>query len=93
MDLSQVNGDGEHYMETDENQQFRQEFEQRKEAQDQDLDFIERGLGNLQNIAQDMGAELNKQDVMIDEIDRGVSLPVLISRCCIVVSRMYRHIK
>lgn len=72
VDVSEMNGDREHYMETDENRQFRQEFEQRKMAQDQDLDVIEKGLGNLQNIAQDMGAELNKQDVLIDEIDKGL---------------------
>lgn len=72
VDVSDMNGDREHYMETDENRQFRQEFDQRKAAQDEDLDFIEKGLGNLQNIAQDMGAELNKQDVLIDEIDKGV---------------------
>lgn len=72
VDLSQVNGDGEHYMETDENRAFRQEFEQHKVAQDDDLEFIEKGLGNLQNIAQDMGAEINKQDVLIDEIETGV---------------------
>ena len=72
VDLDEVNGDRDHYMGTEENQAFRQEFEQRKAAQDEDLDFIEKGLGNLQNIAQDMGAELNKQDVLLDEIDKGV---------------------
>eukprot|EP00892_Ulva_mutabilis_P002278 jgi/Ulvmu1/12050/UM083_0063.1 len=72
VDLSQVNGDDEHYMETEENKQFRQEFEQRKAAQDEHLEFIEKGLGNLQNIAQDMGTEVSKQDVLIDEIEKGL---------------------
>lgn len=83
VDDSEMNGDRDHYMETEENQQFRQEFEQRKAAQDEDLDFIEKGLGNLQNIAQDMGAELNKQDVLIDEIDKGVRRS---PHCCMHVS-------
>lgn len=61
-------GDG-YYDETEENKAFQQEWEQRKAKQDEDLDVIEQGLGNLQNIAQDMGAEMNKQDVLLDEID------------------------
>lgn len=51
-----------------------QEFQARKARQDLVLDDIEMGLGNLQNIAKDMGGEMQKQDVLVDEIDTNVRL-------------------
>lgn len=69
-----------YYDETEENKAFQMEWEQRKAKQDEDLDVIEQGLGNLQNIAQDMGAEINKQDVLLDEIDTQVWHPAAIGR-------------
>jgi t-SNARE complex subunit (syntaxin) len=66
-------GDG-YYEETEDNRAFAMEWEARKQKQDGDLDVIEKGLGNLQNIAQDMGAEVNKQDVLLDEIETQVRL-------------------
>lgn len=66
-------GDG-HYDETEENKAFQMEWDQRKSKQDEDLDVIEQGLGNLQNIAQDMGSEVNKQDELLDEIDTQVCI-------------------
>ena len=67
--------------ETEENRAFQMEWEQRKAKQDEDLDVIEQGLGNLQNIAQDMGAEINKQDVLLDEIDVQVCSSRAVLQC------------
>lgn len=52
-----------------------QEFQARKARQDGVLDDIEAGLGNLQNIAKDMGNEMQKQDILVDEIDTNVRPP------------------
>lgn len=70
IEMGDMRNDGNgYYDETEENRGFQMEWQQRKAKQDEDLDVIEQGLGNLQNIAQDMGAEINKQDVLLDEIE------------------------
>jgi hypothetical protein len=76
--MSELNGDSSYYQETDENRAFRQAFEERIVKQDDDLDFIEKGLGNLQNIATDMGAEVNKQDILLDQIEEQVIAGILL---------------
>jgi hypothetical protein len=74
LEMGQLSDDAGYYAATEENQAFQSEFEQRKVKQDQVLDEIERGLGNLQNIATDVGGELNKQDVLLDEMDERVRM-------------------
>lgn len=70
--MGALSSDADYYAATEENQAFQSEFDRRKVKQDEVLDEIERGLGNLQNIATDVGGELNKQDIMLDEIDERV---------------------
>lgn len=75
IEMGDMRNDGNgYYDETEENRGFQMEWQQRKAKQDEDLDVIEQGLGNLQNIAQDMGAEINKQDVLLDEIETQVCI-------------------
>ena len=83
------NGGNGYYDETEENRGFQMEWQQRKAKQDEDLDVIEQGLGNLQNIAQDMGAEINKQDVLLDEIETQVC-SASICACALLLNRQMR---
>jgi hypothetical protein len=91
LEMGQLSDDKDYYAATEENQAFQTEFDQRKVKQDQVLDEIERGLGNLQNIATDVGGELNKQDILLDEMDDRVRsllhdwFPVLPQAACIVI--------
>ena len=57
-------------METsEESRNFRQEFEKRRDAQDDQLDMISGGLHTLKNMGMDMQDELNKQGVLTDTLD------------------------
>eukprot|EP00262_Sarcandra_glabra_P021261 TRINITY_DN8889_c0_g1_i1.p1 TRINITY_DN8889_c0_g1~~TRINITY_DN8889_c0_g1_i1.p1 ORF type:complete len:266 (-),score=45.11 TRINITY_DN8889_c0_g1_i1:244-1041(-) len=64
--------DDEFFQQTDESNQFRQEYEMRKMKQDQGLDVIAEGLDTLKNMAHDMNEELDRQVPLMDEIDTKV---------------------
>ncbi|XP_074582843.1 syntaxin-71-like [Curcuma longa] len=64
--------DSEHFQQTEESNQFRQEYEMRKMKQDQGLDVISEGLDTLKNMAHDMNEELDRQVPLMDEIDAKV---------------------
>ncbi|KAL5863453.1 hypothetical protein ACOSQ3_000967 [Xanthoceras sorbifolium] len=66
------NFDNEYFQETQESNQFRQEYEMRRTKQDQGLDVIAEGLDTLKNMAHDMNEELDRQVPMMDEIDEKV---------------------
>ena len=57
-----------------------QEWQASKAKQDAQLDIISSGVGNLRNLAQDMNAELDKQDMLVDEIETNVRFLVNVSR-------------
>eukprot|EP00246_Nothoceros_aenigmaticus_P005567 TRINITY_DN17734_c0_g1_i1.p1 TRINITY_DN17734_c0_g1~~TRINITY_DN17734_c0_g1_i1.p1 ORF type:complete len:267 (+),score=71.45 TRINITY_DN17734_c0_g1_i1:168-968(+) len=61
-----------HYEQTEESDNFRQEYEDRRRKQDQNLDVIAEGLATMRNLAGDMNEELDKQNVLLEEIDTKV---------------------
>ncbi|OMO82659.1 hypothetical protein COLO4_22890 [Corchorus olitorius] len=64
--------DSNFYNQTEESEQFREEYEMRKMKQDEGLDIISEGLDTLKNIAMDMNEEMDKQVPLMDEIDTKV---------------------
>eukprot|EP00250_Pteridium_aquilinum_P011977 c2042_g1_i1 orf=72-881(+) len=62
----------EYFHQTEESDQFRQEYELRKRKQDQGLDTISEGLATLKSLAQDINEEMDRQDPLMDEIDTKV---------------------
>lgn len=62
----------EHFEQTEESNQFRQNYETRKTKQDQGLETISEGLATLKNMAQDINEELDRQVPLVDEIDTKV---------------------
>ncbi|XP_047335258.1 syntaxin-71-like [Impatiens glandulifera] len=64
--------DDEYFQQTEENSQFRNEYEMRKIRQDQGLEVISEGLDTLKNMAHDMNEELDRQVPLMDEIDTKV---------------------
>ncbi|KAL4183706.1 hypothetical protein AMTRI_Chr11g156450 [Amborella trichopoda] len=64
--------ESEYFQQTEESNQFRQEFEMRKIKQDQGLDAIAEGLDTLKNMAHDLNEEVDRQVPLIDEIDTKV---------------------
>ncbi|KAL1813203.1 hypothetical protein DCAR_0625500 [Daucus carota subsp. sativus] len=64
--------DNEYFQQSEESNQFRQEYEMRKMKQDQGLEMIGEGLDTLKNMAQDMNEELDRQVPLMDEIDTKV---------------------
>lgn len=71
-DSSEERFDSDFYQETEESNQFRQEYDMRKMKQDEGLDIISEGLETLKNIALDMTEELDRQVPLMDEIDTKV---------------------
>ncbi|XP_027070847.1 syntaxin-71 [Coffea arabica] len=64
--------DSDYFQQTDESNNFRQEYEMRKVRQDQGLEVISEGLDTLKNMAHDMNEELDRQVPLMDEIDTKV---------------------
>ncbi|KAH9603752.1 hypothetical protein KSS87_019570 [Heliosperma pusillum] len=64
--------DSEYFQESEQSNQFRQEYEMRKIGQDQGLDVIAEGLDTLKNMAHDMNEEMDRQVPLMDEIDTKV---------------------
>ncbi|KAL2488812.1 syntaxin [Forsythia ovata] len=64
--------DDDFFQQSEESNQFSQEYEMRKIKQDQGLDIISEGLDTLKNLAADMNEELDRQVPLIDEIDTKV---------------------
>ncbi|XP_021849100.1 syntaxin-72-like [Spinacia oleracea] len=60
------------FQESEQSNQFRQEYEMRKMKQDEGLDYISEGLETLKNLAHDMNEELDRQVPLVDEIDTKV---------------------
>ncbi|XVF04916.1 hypothetical protein REPUB_Repub05bG0126000 [Reevesia pubescens] len=71
-DSSEDRFDCDFYQQTEESNQFRQEYEMRKMKQDEGLDMISEGLDTLKNIALDMNEEMDRQVPLMDEIDTKV---------------------
>lgn len=61
-----------YFQETKESNKFRQEYEMRKIRQDEGLDVVAEGLDTLKAMAHDMNEEVNRQAVLMDEIDHKV---------------------
>ncbi|XP_010523765.1 PREDICTED: syntaxin-73 [Tarenaya hassleriana] len=59
----------EYFQQTEESEQFRQEYEMRRIKQDQGLDAIAEGLETLKDMARDFDEELDRQAPLMDEID------------------------
>ncbi|XP_010520358.1 PREDICTED: syntaxin-72 [Tarenaya hassleriana] len=68
-DLSEEDMNEGFFQQTEESDQFRQEYEIRKKKQDEGLDVISEGLEALKNLAHDMNEELDKQIPLMDEIE------------------------
>ncbi|XP_022730123.1 syntaxin-72 [Durio zibethinus] len=71
-DSSEERLDSDFFQQTEESNQFREEYEMRKMKQDEGLDMISEGLETLKNIALDMNEEIDRQVPLMDEIDSKV---------------------
>ncbi|KAK7261379.1 hypothetical protein RIF29_27688 [Crotalaria pallida] len=71
-DSSDGHLDSDYFNQSEESNQFRQEYEMRKMKQDQGLDIISEGLDTLKNLAHDMNEEIDRQVPLMDEIDSKV---------------------
>ncbi|KAL6780670.1 SYP71 [Auxenochlorella protothecoides x Auxenochlorella symbiontica] len=59
----------EHYQHTDQSKAFISEAEQAERRQNQALERIENGLGTLKELGTAMGEEIQRHDVIIDEVN------------------------
>lgn len=57
------------YSHTEETLEFKNEWEVAKARQDERLEGIEKGIGTLKELGIAMGEEVQRQDVLIDEVD------------------------
>ncbi|XP_027343332.1 syntaxin-71-like [Abrus precatorius] len=64
--------DSEYFHQSEESNQFRNEYEMRKMKQDEGLDIISEGLDTLKNLAHDMNEEMDRQVPLMDEIETKV---------------------
>ncbi|CAN0905047.1 SYP72 [Linum grandiflorum] len=74
-DTSEENLNDAFFQQSEESDQFRQEYDRRKLKQackDEGLDVISEGLDTLKNLAHDMGEEMDRQVPLMDEIDTKV---------------------
>ncbi|XP_024543286.1 syntaxin-71 [Selaginella moellendorffii] len=62
----------ERYEHTAESAAYQEEFQHRKNKQDQNLDIISEGLSTLKNMAEDISEELDKQDPMVGEMEEKI---------------------
>ncbi|XP_024631709.1 syntaxin-71 [Medicago truncatula] len=61
--------DSDYFNQSEESNQFRNEYEMRKIKQDEGLDIISEGLDTLKNLALDMNEEIERQVPLMDEMD------------------------
>ncbi|XAR60459.1 hypothetical protein NMG60_11033856 [Bertholletia excelsa] len=61
-----------YFQQSEESNQFREEYEMRKMKQDQGLEVISEGLDTLKNLALDMNEELDRQVPLMDEMETKV---------------------
>ncbi|CAA7027916.1 unnamed protein product [Microthlaspi erraticum] len=71
-DISEEDMDDGFFQQSEESSQFRQEYEMRRQKQDEGLDVISEGLDALKNLARDMNEELDKQVPLMDEMESKV---------------------
>ncbi|EFN54788.1 hypothetical protein CHLNCDRAFT_134743 [Chlorella variabilis] len=58
-----------YYTHTEQTKAFQGEWEETKQRQDQQLEHIETGLGHLKEIGEAMNEELQRHDILINEVD------------------------
>lgn len=66
---SDIRSHADYFQQTEESEQFRQEYEMRKLKQDEGLDYIAEGLDTLKEMARAMDEEMDKQVGVLDEMD------------------------
>ncbi|KNA09234.1 hypothetical protein SOVF_155460 isoform B [Spinacia oleracea] len=59
-----------YFQQSEESSLFQQEYEMRKIKQDEGLDFIAEGLYTLKDMAQAMNEEIDRQEPLMDEMDK-----------------------
>ncbi|GFR50199.1 hypothetical protein Agub_g12367 [Astrephomene gubernaculifera] len=69
LDSNPANQDG-YYAHTESTQKFEKEWEETKKQQDKKLDMIEQGVGELGDMARNIGEEFDRQAPMIDDIEQ-----------------------
>eukprot|EP00898_Chlorokybus_atmophyticus_P000422 jgi/Chlat1/1380/Chrsp119S08662 len=62
----------EYYTSTDETDAYRAQFQKRKAKQDESLDVISAGLSTLKNMGEDMNEELDKQEILIENMEKKI---------------------
>ncbi|GBG91132.1 hypothetical protein CBR_g51934 [Chara braunii] len=70
--LDDVQLNPERYQQTEDSKAYRQEFEMRKQKQDEGLEIVSQGLNTLKNMAEDIHQELENQEPLVDEMHNKV---------------------